>query len=79
MPTRKRRDLQLLALGAPLRRYAATLEADPNASFMLVHHALASAGLEPVTARTDDEVERSLRLHIKQGHAGTRARAGRDR
>jgi len=79
MPIRKRRDLQLLALGAPLRRYAATLESDQNASFLLVHHALAAAGREAATARTNDEMERSLRLHIDDGHAELRAPSRRDR
>ena len=43
MPSRKERHLELLKLSRPLHRYARTLQPDANASFLLVHRAMARA------------------------------------
>jgi len=46
MPSRAERHLELLKLSRPLHRYARTLQPDTNASFLLVHKALAKAFAE---------------------------------
>lgn len=43
MSPRTQRTLRVLTMAAPLRAYAASLQSDVNAAFMLVHHAMAGA------------------------------------
>ncbi len=66
MTSRIRRHLELLALSQPLRGYAASLQADPNAAYMLVHRALAAAFAEPAGFRSSRGLEASLRTDIAQ-------------
>jgi len=68
MAKRTQHRLALVALGEPLRRYAARVEPDQNASFMLVHQALAGA-LERGCERAEGvSLETCLRAEIDAGH-----------
>jgi hypothetical protein len=64
MPSRTTRNLEIIRLGAPLRRFARKLQPDPNASSFLVHRAVSSAFAEPPELRRSDELEASLRGDI---------------
>lgn len=65
MPSRTARNLEIIRLGAPLRRFAGRLQPqDPNASSFLVHQAFSSAFTEPPELRRSDELEASLRGDI---------------
>jgi hypothetical protein len=64
MPSRTARNLEIIRLGPPLRRFARGLQPDPNASSFLVHKALSSAFAEPPELRPSDELEASLRGDI---------------
>ena len=65
MPSRAERHLELLNLSRPLHRYARTLKTDPNASFLLVHRALARAFAEKSDAlRPSAGLESSLRADM---------------
>jgi hypothetical protein len=64
MLSRKARNLEIIRLGAPLRRFARKLQPDPNASSFLVHRAVSSALAEPPELRRSDELEASLRGDI---------------
>lgn len=72
MAARTRHRLELLALGEPLRRYAGRMQSDQNASFMLVHQALAAAFREEPDAREGLSLEGSLRRDIDRGFAQAR-------
>ncbi len=65
MSVRTRRHLELLKLGPPLRRYAGALQADPNASSLLVHQALSAAFLAHPHADAGS-LEASLREDIRR-------------
>ena len=60
--------LALVALGEPLRRYAARIEPDHNASFMLVHQALAGAMAKGHEACPAPALEAALRAEIDASH-----------
>lgn len=81
MSHRTRRHLDLLALAAPLRRYAgvrqgrAAAEVDVNASSFLVHQALAAAFAEPGCSRSSAELEVSLRADVDRRLEATEARS----
>jgi hypothetical protein len=76
MAKRTRCRLALVALGEPLRRYAARIEPDDqNAAFMLVHQALAGALAKGCEAYAGPAMETALRADIDAGH---RAAAGLD-
>jgi hypothetical protein len=64
VPSRTTRHLELLQLARPLRRFAGSLQADPNASFFLVHQALSRAFAEPLDLRQSKDLESSLRGDI---------------
>jgi hypothetical protein len=65
MPSRAERHLELLKLSRPLHRYARTLQPDTNASFLLVHQALARAFAEAdETLRPSAGLEASLRADM---------------
>jgi hypothetical protein len=64
VPSRTTRHLELLKLARPLRRFAGSLQADPNASFFLVHQALSRAFAEPLDLRQSKDLESSLRGDI---------------
>jgi len=64
MPSRTVRNLEIIRLGTPLRRFANGLQSDPNASSFLVHQAFSSAFAEPPELRRSDELEASLRGDI---------------
>lgn len=64
MPSRTARNLEIIRLGAPLRRFASRLQPDLNASSFLVHQAVSSALAEPPELRRSDELEASLRGDI---------------
>ena len=66
MPSLTARNLEIIRLGAPLRRFARGLQPDPNASSFLVHRALSSAFAEPPELRRSDELEASLRSDISR-------------
>lgn len=66
MPSHTTRNLELIRLGPPLRRFASGLQPDPNAASWLVHRALAGAFAEPPDWRRSDELEASLRGDIAQ-------------
>lgn len=66
MPSRAARNLAIIRLGAPLRRFASRLQPDPNASSFLVHQALSSAFAEPPQLRRNDDLEASLRGDISR-------------
>ena len=66
---RTRRHLELLDLVPPLRRYASSLQSDQNASWFLVHEALAAAFAEAPGLRALDGLEASLRQHIADSFA----------
>jgi hypothetical protein len=70
MPSRTARNLEIIRLGAPLRRFARGLQPDPNASSFLVHQALSSAFAEPPELRRSDELEGALRGDIARLFAG---------
>jgi hypothetical protein len=71
---RARRRLDLLKLAQPLRRYASTLQADMNASSLLVHQALSAALFEQPCLRDDGALEASLREDIdRHFHRGISA------
>lgn len=72
MAAQTRRRLELLALGEPLRRYAGRMQSDQNASFMLVHQALAAAFREDLAVREGLSLEGSLRRDIDRGFAEAR-------
>ena len=75
MPSRAERHLELLRLSPPLHRYARTLQADTNASFLLVHKALSRAfaeqdgGLRPSVG-----LEASLRTDMHRALRASHAR-----
>ena len=73
MAARTRRRLELLALGEPLRRYAGRMQADQNASFMLVHQALSAALREDPEACDARFLETSLRRDIDRRFADIRS------
>lgn len=64
MPSRAARNLEIIRLGTPLRRFASRLQPDPNASSLLVHQAVSIALAEPPELRRSDELEASLRGDI---------------
>jgi len=65
MPSRAERHLELLKLSKPLHRYARTLKADANASFLLVHRVLAQAFAEKGgDLRPSADLESSLRADM---------------
>jgi hypothetical protein len=71
MPSRAERHLELLKLSRPLHRYARTLQPDVNASFMLVHRALAKA-LAEEDLRPSAGLEASLcadMVHLRMSNA----------
>lgn len=70
MPLRTTRHLELLQLARPLRRFAHSLQPDPNAASYLVHQALSRAFAEPVELRRSDELETSLRGDIARLFTG---------
>lgn len=70
MPLRTTRHLELLQLARPLRRFADSLQSDPNAASYLVHQALSRAFAEPLELRRSDELETSLRGDIARLFAG---------
>ncbi|MEI9963485.1 MAG: hypothetical protein WDM92_00970 [Caulobacteraceae bacterium] len=75
MSSRTRLHLDLLALGGPLRRYARRLDPDVNASFLLVHKALATAFSAPIQAREAGGLEVSLQEDIDRRAAAAAPRA----
>ena len=70
MSPRTQRSLRVLALGAPLRAYAASLQSDVNAAFMLVHHALAGAFASRAEEPPPRQMEAQLRNDLDRLHAG---------
>ena len=73
MAIRTRDRLALVALGEPLRRYAARIQPDHNASFLLVHQALAGALAKGHEACPAPALESALRAEIDAGyHASIR-------
>lgn len=71
MPSRAERHLELLRLSHPLHRYARTLRADANASYLLVHRALSRAFAESDgELRPSAGLEASLRADM-DGASGT--------
>jgi|GEM_PF-3008523 hypothetical protein len=77
MSSRIRRHLELLALSPKLRRYARGLQADPNASSMLVHRVLSTAFAEPPHARPSADLEASLRADMDLDFHGRALHAAR--
>ena len=75
MPSRTQRHLELLKLSRPLHRYARTLDLDANASFLLVHRALAKAFAEVGGAlRPSSGLECSLRADMDDTFQASDAR-----
>ena len=77
MPLEIRRHLELLNLSKPLQRYAARAQANSNASFMLVHKAMAKAFSNPSKAASGEALETSLREDIDRGVAAVSRTPGR--
>jgi len=69
------RRLELLALGEPLQQYARRLQPDHNASFLMVHQALARALREAPEDQPSRSLESSLRSDIDRRFV---AAGGRD-
>lgn len=64
MPSRTTRNLEIIRLGPPLRRFASRLQPDQNASSFLVHQVLSDAFAEAPELRRSDDLEASLRSDI---------------
>jgi len=76
MPSRAERHLELLKLSRPLHRFARTLQPDINASFLLVHQALAGAFAEDGgQLRPTAGLESSLRADMADAFLASDAHA----
>lgn len=73
MTLRLERDLKFLSWSHELNLYAARLEGDANASFLLVHQALRAAFAAPLDARSEGAQKRALRAAIDVGFAASQA------
>ncbi|HWU81268.1 MAG TPA: hypothetical protein VN158_14535 [Caulobacter sp.] len=74
MTPRLERDLRFLSWSHELNLYAARLDDDANASFLLVHDALRAAFAAPLDLSTQAAQKRSLRSAIDVGFAASQAR-----
>lgn len=79
MILRLERDLKFLSWSHELNLYAALLEHDTNAAYLLVHDALREAFAAPMDARAEAAQKRSLRAAIDSGFiASQSARTRKD-
>lgn len=74
MTPRLERDLRFLSWSHELNLYAARLDDDANASFLLVHEALCKAFAAPLDLSTEAAQKRSLRSAIDVGFAASQVR-----